>query len=202
MSYRQNEQPLQRLFASIRPPHDWIRSASLIRHQLEATYGQAVRWLEPESYHITVRFFGSVPLTQAKILKEIWPSLGETLPRAPRFLPAPCGCFPSNDPVRVVWVGARPCRGWEQLLAHIDERTAQLGIQYERNASIPHLTLGRVRSQRSTTNLRDDASRISMVARPFVAHSIDLMLSEPGPLGSVYTRCAFFTCRESSDPLP
>lgn len=185
--------PFKRLFASVRPPHDWIIGATRIRRQLEENYGSAVRWSEPDSYHITVRFFGNVPADTADMLIAAWATLGQSALAAPIFFPEPCGCFPAErDPARVVWVGARASSEYGFILAHIDDHISNLGVVYQQDASIPHLTLGRIKQPDKIFGLRDKASAMLLSAKPFVAHEIELTLSTPGPSGSVYTRLAAF----------
>jgi 2'-5' RNA ligase len=186
--------PFKRLFASITPPPDWIRGAAKIKQQLERIYGTAVRWSDPESYHITARFLGNLPPHIADSLIATWSNLGENTLSAPTISPEPCGCFPEKtDPPRVIWIGAQASTEWDSILAHIDKHLSSLGIDYRSDASIPHLTLGRVKDPHRVSGLREKVSSYLLRAKPFCAEEIDLMLSTPSPTGSTYTRLSAFT---------
>jgi 2'-5' RNA ligase len=193
--------PFKRLFASIKPPPDWIRGAAKITQQLEKIYGTAVRWSDRESYHITVRFLGNLSPHIADSLIATWPSLGETTLTAPTFFPEPCGCFPEKkEPVRIIWAGARASFEWDSVVVHIDKHLASLGIDCRSDVSIPHLTLGRVRDPQRILGLREKASSLFLHAKPFIGTDIQLILSTPSPGGSTYTRLSAFSLTPPQNP--
>jgi RNA 2',3'-cyclic 3'-phosphodiesterase len=102
------------------------------------------------------------------------------------------GFFPNARSPRVFWCGIEAA-GLEALAAETDQATAALGIESEKRAFSPHLTLARIKEP---TNLRALHSAIAglesvdfgrMEARRFFLYQ-----SQLSPKGSVYTKLAEF----------
>lgn len=105
---------------------------------------RAVKWVERENLHVTLRFLGEVDDARGAALADVMrpalstPSYRLTLGRA--------GTFPAGGPPRVAWVGVGS--GGQETKAvfeRLDERLAPLGHERERRPYTPHVTLGRVR---------------------------------------------------------
>lgn len=73
-----------------------------------------------------------------------------------------------------------------ELQKVVEDRMAELGFQHEEREFSPHLTLGRVRSDRNTAEL----SRLIAATRPrplgFAFRDLTLMKSTLTPEGSLY----------------
>ena len=101
-------------------------------------------WADAERLHVTLSFIGQTTDDRAAAVAA---ALGTTLAVAPfDVVVAGCGAFPDRGAPRVLWAGVESGRAQLIALQHIvAERLAVLGIEPERRAYQPHLTLARVR---------------------------------------------------------
>src|SRR5579863_7812016 len=99
-----------------------------------------VRWVAPESWHITLKFVGEKP---EAAVAEIEKALGGI--SAERFEIAfrGHGFFPTAKAARVFWVGIEADGRLAELAAAVEDRLAKIGIAKEERAFSPHLTLAR-----------------------------------------------------------
>jgi 2'-5' RNA ligase len=139
-----------RLFFAIALPDDVRTAVASVAQDLQrqlalqAAGRSAVKWVERENLHVTLRFVGEVDDRQAMSLFD---AMRGALP-VPKYRATlgHAGCFPGGGPPRVVWVGVG--EGTEQtrrVFDAIDARLAPLGFVKEPRPYTPHLTLGRVR---------------------------------------------------------
>lgn len=110
-----------------------------------APSGAPVRWLSPDTIHLTLKFLG--PVEEARLAR-----VKERLSRIPwpwgnvSFVVAGVGAFPDLRRPRVVWAGIT--EGAERLVelaALVDDEMAALGFPREERRFSPHVTLGRVK---------------------------------------------------------
>jgi 2'-5' RNA ligase len=153
-----------------------------------------VGWTRPEHLHLTLRFLGETPADRIPELHERAGGIARELANMGANLEltlAGLGAFPSLREPRVLWlgvVGADLAR-LAGLAEALDAAAVQLGFPAEARPFRPHLTLGRVRSQRGGADLaralRTEAERESPPVE-WVAREFRLMESRPGPGGSEY----------------
>ena len=101
---------------------------------------------------------------------------------------AELGCFPPRGPVRVIWAGVREETG--ALLAcseAVDSALELNGFERERRSFSPHLTLGRVREDRSGAVLREAVAHRELAETIQSVASIKVMSSVLSPSGPTYT---------------
>lgn len=128
---------MHRLFVGIRPP-------AAIRGLLTATMSGAdgVRWQDDEQLHITLRYIGEV---ERPVAEDIAAMLGQI--RSPSFDLAVrgTGCFDrgSRHPT-ALWAGVRPHDAILDLHHKIDRAIVRAGLEPERRAYLPHITLARI----------------------------------------------------------
>lgn len=149
--------------------------------------GADVKWVRAENLHLTIRFLGDTD-------EGFLPSLQEGLSTvASKYGPMTVGLqgiglFPRKGSPRVVWIDIRDYRALAGLQQDIEEVLFTLGIQKEDRPFSPHLTIGRVRSQRNVKTLLGGLQALS--DRDFGAlrvRSFSLMKSELRPAGPEYT---------------
>ena len=99
-----------------------------------------VRWVKPESLHVTLKFIGEQPESAVEQIKSTLRIISATTTEI-HF--RGYGFFPTAKSARVFWVGMETGPQLASLAAVIDERIAPLGIPKEDRAFSPHLTLAR-----------------------------------------------------------
>lgn len=146
-----------------------------------------VRWTQPEQLHLTVKFLGEVPESDVVAVSR---AVSEAAAVSKAFVMQvrECGCFPERGAVRIVWVGARSERGaLAECVAAVEAQVEPLGFPREHRPFAGHITIGRVREDRSTGAIR---SAVADLAQPILEQdvsSLALMSSELSPRGSAYT---------------
>jgi len=116
-----------------------------IQQQLAAALPQ-VRWVAPETIHLTLRFFGDIPEESLEKIGEVMLSVGRLCPPFPVEV-AGVGAFPSPARPRVIWLGVRGGSPLAALHAAVEEGLQQIGFPAEERPYSPHLTLGRSRQR-------------------------------------------------------
>ena len=104
----------------------------------------SVKWVGPQSQHVTLHFFGEIPATNVE-------HIAQALQRATTQV-APfelalgeLGCFPNIYKPNVLWVGVRdPSGGLKRLQRLVSGELARIGYPPEARGFAPHLTLARV----------------------------------------------------------
>ena len=118
-----------------------------------ARAGAEVKWTEPENLHVTLIFLGEVP---DKEIHAICKLASETVHGMEPFTMCveSAGCFPNLRRPRILWVGVGA--GAQELVKIHDELETplfDLGYRMEERKYTPHITLGRVKSDRPTDQL-------------------------------------------------
>ncbi|MBI5143261.1 MAG: RNA 2',3'-cyclic phosphodiesterase [Nitrospirae bacterium] len=107
--------------------------------------GADVKWVRPESMHLTLAFLGDVDVDRLGGVKTIVANAAKH--RAPfEFNVAGVGGFPNLRHPRVLWAGIDAPDGLFDLQRDIEAALAGIGFAPEGRPYSPHLTLGRVRS--------------------------------------------------------
>lgn len=113
----------------------------------------SARWVRLEDVHITLKFIGEVPLEKLEQLRRALGELPDFGPITVRFVGL--GFFPSARRPRVFWAGVEADPKLAELAAAIEMKLEPLGIEPERRAFHPHLTLARLESPEGTQALRE-----------------------------------------------
>jgi len=149
-----------------------------------APRGDAVRWVRPESYHVTLRFLGATP-------RERIADLVATAQRATRAI-APfelqlgvLAGLPAQGP-RAIVLELAPPEPIAVLAAQVESAVVAAGFPAESRAFRPHLTLGRIRERRGRAPLLDRALGPAGAA-PFAVASFALFQSDLDAGGARYT---------------
>ena len=106
--------------------------------------GAALKIVEPEIMHLTLRFLGEIPQSTVERVKEAMNEL-----KFPKFEVefTGLGVFPNIRRISVVWVGIK--QGQEQLndiFHQLEPKLRQLGLPADNKGFSPHMTIARVRS--------------------------------------------------------
>lgn len=146
-----------------------------------------VRWTQEELWHVTVKFLGDVPDGEVDHVTQAL-RLGAARSRPFSMTVGTCGCFPARGPVRIVWAGAvDDSRVMNETAGTIHAELEAVGFSSEARAWSAHITLGRVRQDRSAGRLRAvvEAARLASVLQR--VESVALMSSILSAGGARYT---------------
>jgi 2'-5' RNA ligase len=150
-------------------------------------YDADIKWVTVDNLHVTLKFLGSTP---EKSVPEIRESL---LKAVSSFQPfyikiSGTGLFPNRKFPRVIWVGVGNGETLPKLAADIDVSMSLLGYKKEEREFKPHLTLGRVRSQKGTVSVVNELDNFKdKEFGSFTVGRIKLMRSELKPKGPEYS---------------
>lgn len=141
---------MPRLFVALEIPRD----AGLQLFMLKGGLASA-RWIDPENYHVTLRFIGDV---EARLADDVVAALDriEASPFEMQLLGL--GAFGSRKP-HSIYAGVAPCPPLEMLQADVDRALRRIGLQPEAKKFTPHVTLARLRQPKAEDVARYLAGR-------------------------------------------
>jgi len=175
-----------RSFLSVPIAPELAGSVGAVQESLRAA-GPDVKWVNPESFHITLKFLGDV---QRERLEALWPSVEGALDGVPRFRLRlhGVGAFPNPGRPRVIWAAvAEGATELTALAAAVEKACGLHGFAEEERPFRAHLTVGRVR--RPAPDARLEAAIAEMRDRDLgemEAGRVLLMRSDLRPGGPVY----------------
>ena len=180
-----------RSFVAIELPAEVRLALERIITGLKSGQPSRVRWVEPDSIHLTLKFLGNVTADKIEaITGAIREGAQGTDPF--RLEVKGLGAFPNLRRVQVAWAGVSgETDRLNQLQKRIDLNLAKIGFKPETRPFSAHLTLARMRDQASP----DDRQRLGdlLAGTPFeggvfTVGSINLMRSQLQRTGAVYSR--------------
>jgi len=145
-------------------------------------------WMDETKLHLTLKFLSDQPET---VVPPLTAMMDEVAGRHRTFgmRLAEVGAFPNFRRARVVWMGVEREPRLELLHHDVELGCEALGFEVEGRPFRPHLTLARIRAERSDVEemrrLSRAGKKVSFEAETLV-ESIDLMKSVPGAGGSRY----------------
>jgi 2'-5' RNA ligase len=178
---------LIRSFLAIELPASIQKSIETVQGDLKTSRAD-VRWVHPARIHLTLKFFGEIEEAAVPgILKAIEGPLGAVEPFS--LTARGTGAFPSLRNPRVVWMGMA---GEEETLLSLQKgletELDRIGFSPEGRPFRPHLTLGRVNSDRGRAALAERMERYrDEVFGTFTVERVVLFKSELRPTGPVYS---------------
>jgi len=181
-----------RSFVAIELPDELKAELVQLQTQLKIGKQSSVKWVNPHSIHLTLKFLGSIAVDR----------IGEitgAIEAAARGMSPFClevkelGAFPNLRRVQVVWVGiSGEVHKLSQLQQYLESNLARLGFAPESRQFTPHLTLARFRER---TSLDERQSLGQLIARTSFAsavaievNAISLMKSQLTREGAIYSR--------------
>ena len=157
----------------------------------------AVRWVNPEGIHLTLKFLGEIPFGQIDAVRGAMDRSTEGVKPFSLTVEG-VGCFPNTTRPRVVWAGVRSEPLLLDLQQRLEDNLSAAGFDRERRAFSPHLTLGRVKDGVSEIQLRKIGSAVEgMRTETTAAMKVDglclfrSVLRSNGPEYSVLYRVEF-----------
>lgn len=163
---------MPRLFTGLEIPPDLGFALSLKRGGLVGA-----RWIDPENYHITLRFIGDVDGATADEVADSLDRLSNSLRFAIRL--THFGTFGGDRP-RALFAGVEPSEALSRLQAAHERVLQRAGLPPEGRKFVPHVTLARLRGTAA-----EDVARFIAEAARFE------------PLSFVPARFVLFSSRDS-----
>ena len=161
------------------------RAAHAVAQRLAAApHGDEVRWLQPESYHVTLRFIGATPRDRIADLVAAAQSATRAIAPFEMRLGALAG-LPALGP-RVVVLELAPPEPVATLATQVESAAVAAGFPPDPRAFRPHLTIGRIRERRGRAPRLDPANGPADAA-PFAVTSFALFQSDLDAGGARYT---------------
>ena len=189
-----------RVFVGLDIPDD---TRAAIARYMEGLRGFApdVRWVRPESLHVTLKFIGEESEEEVERIRRELATV-----KSPAFEIAfhDTGFFPNARSPRVFWVGIHAPEELTKLASAVDEAVARVGVAREKNSYKPHLTLSRSgsgrphpkRGDKPSSGLTQLASKLAKLPQPdfgtMTAREFYLFESKLGPGGARYLKLQAF----------
>ena len=174
---------MHRLFVAIRPP-EAIRD--LLIDAMDE--GADFHWQDEDQLHLTLRFIGDI---ERALAEDLAAALGQI--RANRFSIRlnGVGRFARRNS-GALWAGVEPRPPLVALAAKIERCCHDVGLEPERRAYLPHITLARWKGRR-TRDVAAFVQRVSaLTSAPFEVTEFTLFESHLSRHGALYQAVAPF----------
>lgn len=168
---------MPRLFTALQIPTDIAFSLSLLRGGLPGA-----RWVEPENYHITLRFIGDV---EEPMADEIAGQLRRVSRPAFELGLAGLDAFGSRKP-HAVYAAVRPTPVLRDLQSEHERLMQRIGLEPEGRKFTPHVTIARLRGASHPDVAAYLALRSDFRTAPFRVGRFVLMSSRASRGGGPY----------------
>ena len=176
---------MKRLFLAI-PVFPDEQFLAVYTHLQKGLRTEKIRWVKPENMHLTLKFFGEIPIEKIDLINKVCKKLLLNHPPFQLQLKK-TGIFGSRYKPRVIWFGIGEN---EQLFALANALLQQLdkaGFLLDRQNFVPHLTLGRINHIRNKTAFQEVVKVSSNIfIQEMQVEKVILFESELRPKGVVY----------------
>lgn len=171
---------MPRLFIALRPPPP-------IRAALLGAMGEVAgaRWQDDAQLHVTLRFVGEV---DRPVAEDVAASLASIYAPAPVVALAGVGRFAHRGRTDTLWAGLAPHDALAALHHKVDRACVRAGLEPERRAFVPHVTLARLpRSAGAGVDIdRWLGAQAALASEAFALPHLVLYESHLGRDGAVY----------------
>ncbi len=168
---------MPRLFTGLELPEAVVGQLALLRGGIVGA-----RWLEPEDYHITLRFIGDIDARAARDVDDTLSDIRR--PEAPiRF--EELSWFGGDKP-RAIVAKVKADPALMDLQAEQERRLRRIGLEPETRKYTPHVTLARLRGASQTAVASYLALRGALLADSFTAERFVLYSAREGSGGGPY----------------
>ena len=181
-----------RSFIAIELPEGLKSKLSQIQTQLKATGHAPVKWVDPYSIHLTLKFLGNINANKVSEITGIIESASQGV--SPFQLEVKdLGAFPNLRRPQVIWVGTTgELSMLSQLQQRIESGLEPLGFARESRKFTPHLTLARLRERVSPDEQQNIGQLVASIefgeAFIFTVEHVSLMKSQLTREGAIYHR--------------
>jgi len=169
---------MHRLFVAILPPRP-------VREYMRSIMGgiSGARWQNDDQLHLTLRFIGDV---DARLADDVHSALHSVRQDPFQVAVSGLGTFDRRGEPTAFWAGVAPHNALRELHKKVDQACQRAGLEPERRAYHPHITLARLnRASGPVAPALENAGTI--VTPPFVVSHFNLYESELTQAGAVYS---------------
>ncbi len=184
---------MHRLFVAIPPPRQ-VRDL-LIDIMDE---GSDFRWQDDLQLHLTLRFVGEV---DRPIAEDLVASLGRIRASPFSIRINGVGHFEQRNS-GALWAGVEPKNPLAALAAKIERSCQQIGLEPERRAFHPHITLARWKGRRTREVADFLQRRCDLASQPFEIDAFTLFESRLSKYGAHYEEAARYPLCEDVPSIP
>jgi len=185
-----------RAFIAVELPAELVKRLKDFQSGLSSARLRCVKWVDPGSIHLTLKFLGNVDPGRLEAVKDA----AEAAVRSHRpfqLTTGSTGFFPGPQRARVFWLALEgDIEELGKLQQGIDRAMSNLGFESENRSFTAHLTLARLREGCSSAERLEFAGLVRPAAfepgPPMGVKTAALMRSQLAPKGAVYTRLAEF----------
>lgn len=168
---------MPRLFTGLELPEAVVGQLALMRGGVVGA-----RWLEPDDFHITLRFIGDV---DGAVARDIAETLDDT--RRPKFPVRFEGLsWFGGDKPRAIVAKVKPEPALMDLQAEQERRLRRIGLEPETRKFTPHVTLAYLRGVGQASVANYLAARGALFADSFTAERFVLYSAREGSGGGPY----------------
>jgi len=168
---------MPRLFTGLEIPPSIAQSIAMMRGGLPGA-----RWIDPENYHLTLRFIGDI---DDALAHEIAGMLGRVHRPSFELRIDGLSSFGGRKP-RAVVAAVTPVPPLMELQAEHDRLLQRLGLEPEGRKYTPHVTLARLRDPRPADIQCFLADHAQFRSEPLAVERFSLIASYRTKAGSVY----------------
>ena len=183
---------MPRLFTGIEIPSGVAQSLATLRGGLPGA-----RWIEPDNYHMTLRFIGDVDDTVAR---EVISLLARVQRRSFELRVEDLKSFGGRTP-RAVVATLGPTPAVSELQAEHERLMQRVGLEPEGRKYIPHVTLARLRESSSRQVADYLALRAPFRSAPFMVSRFVLFSSRASIGGGPYVVEAAYPLSDDRDQV-
>ena len=181
-----------RLFVSVDLPDSLAEAVAAAQAPLREAAGLSLT--DPTQAHVTLKFLGETPRSRVSRVESTIEAAVADAGVAPfEVTYGGLGAFPSEDYIRVVWLGVRD--GGEEmteLQAAIEERLVRAGFDPEDHEFTPHVTLARMNHAGGKALVQQVLREQDPTVGTTTVEDVRLTESELGPDGPVYSTVSRF----------
>lgn len=127
------------------------RELASLQRRLQRTHAD-VKWVKPDSIHLTLAFLGNVPIDRIRPLES---ALDRALCGQDRFplVFTGTGSFGKPRHPRVIWAGIKNCPSLIALQHKVVASLQETNVAFDGRPFSPHLTIGRVKTSKHAAGL-------------------------------------------------
>jgi RNA 2',3'-cyclic 3'-phosphodiesterase len=177
---------MHRLFVAIRPPED-IRDLLIDAMDDSPDF----RWQDDQQLHLTLRFVGEV---ERPVADDLADALGRIRTERFQLRIAGVGRFEQRSS-GALWAGVEPKAPAAGLAAKVERVCQEVGLEAERRAFHPHITLARWKGRRSREVADFLERRSGLASPPFDVSEFTLFESQLSRHGAHYEEVSTYPLR-------